>query len=226
MKKFIIIVLAVSLIVLCFAGCSSAPANKEMTLDEFIEKYKRADIETLKTDPKQFFSDFGAVQKMVMHNEEASAQFLEWPDDETFKDMQREDTLYKEKQLVLYNQPAEMSVTLYKNRAASLFIKLQTGSAESDFELAKKMTDAMIKDLGDAEVIEVDREKTDEAALRKMFNGGMKSFHVRFSSPESEYKDLSEEEQNEYFRTKYYSYTISFHFYSGYSTTSSSVTFY
>jgi hypothetical protein len=225
MKKHICIVLTVIIVISCFAACSTAKKREKISIDEFIEKYKRADIETLKADPLPFFEDFYAVEKTAKSNEEYGAKFLDWPADETFKEFEDKDYQYKDKEVVLFNTPAEIDVTIHKGAVSSLFVHIGTGNAETDFETAKAITDALIQNLGDAQKIEIDYEEVSEAALRQMFNGEMKSFSVYFKSPESEYMDLDEEQKQEYYENQYYSYTIAFAVY-GYGTQHSYISIY
>ena len=225
MKKHICIVLTVIIVISCFAACSTAKKREKISVDEFIEKYKRADIETLKADPLPFFEDLYAVKKTVQSNEEYVAMLLNWPADESLKEFDDENYIHKEKEFVLFNMPSEIDVTISKNYLVTMSVNIETGNAETDFEIAKAITDALIQNLGDAQKITIDNEEASEAALRKMFNGEMKSFNVHFSTAKSEYIDLDEEQKREYFENQYYSYSIAFSVY-GYGTLYSSISIY
>ena len=81
MKRTICILLILALFAALFAGCSKdAKETKQMTIDEFFEKYKRSDLETLKTAPLDFLEDWMAVHRAHLINEELRKQYLDWPE--------------------------------------------------------------------------------------------------------------------------------------------------
>ena len=222
MKKLICIILSLVLILLCFAGCSKAPAK--LSIDEFIEKYKRANIDTLKSDPIAFLEDLSAVEKTTESDKSYIDPFLSWPSDEDMAQYDNDVTTHKEKEAVLFNSSAKISASVNSDISVFVSVEIESGNPDTDFEVAKAIADALFKKYGDAQEIKITYYDSNEPDLRKMFNGGEKeSFTVSFHCPESEWVNLDGEAYDKYMQEKYYSYTLSFHYFSYDDTSSISI---
>ena len=211
-KKTICITLSILLALLCLAGCGKAKQQDNMSIDEFIEKYKRADIETLATDPVSFFDDLVNVENSVRRDNSLTAAFMEWPVEQYAADYESDKLTHREKDVVLFNEAAEINATIMNGNTLLLTISIDRGDPEKDFELCKSIANTLFEKKGDASRISVNNEDADEAALRKAFSKGITDFSVTFTPPDSEFEGLEGEAFLEALSEKYYRYYVSFYY--------------
>lgn len=183
-KSIISLILAL-LFIIPLAACGSETVSPDVeTLEEFLEKHKRADFDAFLKDPTEFLEDYKHVQTFQPVSDSDLNFLSSW----TKLTGEYDDDDY-EKKIVLFNKGALVHASVYdriniakKYCNVHFFITFDTGDASIDFEIAKALTDGMIKLYGDPDKYEVGMDEATEADIRKLFAGDPASFSVEYTS--------------------------------------------
>lgn len=173
-----------------FAACACEETSKvgkpiEEKIVEFEEKYKRADFDAFIADPSEFINDY--IQTNAEHRDPGEAYSIssDW-------EQESEDTSYSSnssreyrKNGLLFNKSVRFS---FSANCYSSYLSLSyspifmTGSAETDFLIARALTEKAFELFGEATSVEINDEDYTEYDLRRMFESeSLESFKVRFS---------------------------------------------
>lgn len=179
LKSIISIILAF-LFILPLAACGGEE-EKVKSIDELVEKYKRADYTAFVEDPKEFLKDFETVNYINTENEEDLKFLDQW-------EKESNDYYDKyEKEAVLFNQSVILCALVNDwtreekpKYSCSINIEFDSGNITADFALAQVLTDTMIELYGDPTYIEIKSNEASEAQLRKLFSADPETFTVSF----------------------------------------------
>lgn len=191
-KSFICLILAL-LFIVPLAACEEAePIPQSLTINEFLDKYKRADLEEFISDTTSFLKDLESASSMKSKIKSDFDFLSSWNGKESSLSYSES----YEKEIVLFNQSAVVTASLYDNSTdnresyrASFYITFDTGDKYTDFRIAEAVTDGMIALYGDPTEIHIGSNETSEAQLRKIFAGDPQSFDLEYSV--GEYRALT-----------------------------------
>ena len=193
-------------IIFSFSGCGNNEVIKDnetsiLTIPELLEKYKRADFDEFLKDSTKFVNDYISCHLYdytVAEKEENFDYLNDWEKYTYTKD----DVLYNyftneyKLECVLFNKSAEV-ICRYSDKPLDLFsssdetdkktitavfqISFDTGDLETDYYIARSLSEASFNIFGDAEEIKMNNEIVSESYLRKTFEKkDISDFHIEF----------------------------------------------
>lgn len=186
MKKIISLLIAI-LIIFSLAAC-----NKDISFEEFETKYKRADYNSFIDDPTEFLTDFEKLSKQYDEYPKTAFDFLkEWSEDEAEEretELSRVTDKNYRKKGILFNKSVEFKASLISfeyldeishvtkkiTYSLNVYIKFETGNDDTDFEIAKSLTNVAFNMYGEPKEIELSLTDCSEMELRKMLESGEK----------------------------------------------------
>ena len=160
MKRLLCLVLAVVLL----SSCGGSATSKSMTLEEFIEKYKRAEWSTFTSVVGEMMDEFTAI---FSRGENWSTS-----KDAYNPEKQTNGWIFYEADIILFNKPFEVSIVEHNSTDASGSLKYEC-SGEDCFVLGLEVFENIAKRKGDAKTIELDDTTVTEAELRKAVSAGI-----------------------------------------------------
>lgn len=163
-------VLAIILAAILLTGCGGSGASGPKTLEEFIEKYKRADWATFTSSVGGVMDEFTAV----------FADVANWSTDKSAYNPEPKNNGWIEynADIILFNQPFELSVVEHSGVDASgrLIYECLEGDC---FELCLEVFENIAKRKGDATTIELNDVAITETELRKAISDGIDEGSIR-----------------------------------------------
>lgn len=164
MKRRILSVLLVWMMMLSLAACGNSAKNASTTFEDFnqfIDKYKREDVEILTTDTENFMDDLSSVLEI------GEWDLTEWTLNENISS---EDFQQYETDMILFNSPARVYMGTVGDNASDFSISLDLENPDENFSMAVALCEYMFKVYDDASYIRINGENSDEYDLREVFS--------------------------------------------------------
>lgn len=152
---------------------SSCNKIKTMSIEEFEDKYKRAEFDEFLNNPKEFIQDFNRTDSSLYYYECDSTFFDDWE-----KEKNAEEYYWNEyeKGVVLFNKSASFHVSLFPNnndqkeRISSFHVEFHTGNEQDNINIGKALANELFNLYGNAQKIEIESTQTTESEFLKMMN--------------------------------------------------------
>ena len=176
-KNGLWVMLWAALLVMFMVGCSTSEGQhsgngddeqKQPTItdmNEFIDKYKRVDINEFIESPQEFFDDLEGLTYS------GNTDFTDWTLNEEISAAIQPGGWY-ELDTVIFNMPVEITCVQYYLEEYDLLnvtMRISFDDPEKEFDAANQLCEYMFKVKGDAVSISVNREDATENDLRKAF---------------------------------------------------------
>lgn len=170
MAKRIAMILA---LVLLLSACSAAPARSEIrTFQEFEEKWKFEDFESVLKNPAAFLEDFSQLRRKDDNDRFlVEFDFSNWTDETLQATMNAASASHiYNKTCTLFWQPFDIQVfepPVSEGTLRTVILRCESDDFEGIYCFAKSVALYLLDEAGDEVTVEMDDAKTDAASLRK-----------------------------------------------------------